>query len=124
MTSLVGSSNYGMRGLHRDLELQVEMSTQDKGAMGRFALERDGLFNHPNKKNTPPQQNLTKGLREEGAWVRAVGPHLAKAGLARYGRERDVWCPRATPHRALHWRASWSTGVWIKVGKRVLAGFF
>lgn len=122
VTTIVGSSNYGQRGLHRDLELQVEMSTRDKGLMGRLALERDGLFNHhPVRKSTTP---LLPNKGGEAAWVRAIGSHLTKSGLARYGRERDVWCPRATPHRALHWKASWSTGVWIKVGKRVLAGFF
>ena len=39
----------------------------------------------------------------------------------RYGADRDVW---GAAHRTLRWRLSWSQGVWIRVGARVLAGFF
>ena len=102
MTSIVGSSNYGMRGTHRDLELQVEMCTQAPSAVAALCGERDALFRQPH--------------------VRAVGGHLS-ASLG-YGRERDVFSAAVTPHRALLWRRAWANGVWIHAGFRILKPFF
>jgi CDP-diacylglycerol--glycerol-3-phosphate 3-phosphatidyltransferase len=102
MVSLVGSSNYGMRGTHRDLELQVEITTSDPAACRVLAGERDALFSRRH--------------------VRAVGAHLAsKSG---YGRERDVFSASVAPHRALRWRCAWANGAWIHLGYRVLKPFF
>lgn len=102
MTSLVGSSNFGMRGTHRDLELQVEMCTRAPAAVAALRRERDALFTQPH--------------------VRAVGGHLS-ASLG-YGRERNVFSAAVTPHRALLWRRAWANGVWIHAGFRILKPFF
>jgi CDP-diacylglycerol--glycerol-3-phosphate 3-phosphatidyltransferase len=102
-TTVVGSSNYGERGLERDAELQVEFTSADVPLCARFTAERDALWGKP--------------------WAAAVGPHLV--GTApRYGPERSVWDAAAVPSRALHWRFSWANGVWIQAGARALAKFF
>ena len=103
MTSLVGSSNYGMRWLHRDLELQVEVSTRDAGACRALVAERERLF----------------GRRSH---VRAIGGHLPAA--LGYGAERSVFDARVAPHRALQWRHAWANGAWIHAGCRLLKPFF
>ncbi|CAO4360947.1 unnamed protein product [Caenorhabditis nigoni] len=42
--TLVGSSNYGYRSVHRDLEAQVMVVTTDPNLMGRLREEKDRLF--------------------------------------------------------------------------------
>jgi len=118
ITTLVGSSNFGQRGLQRDLELQFEISSSDNSGTGRlFWEEADNLFAFS-------QRQAHNCNASHNHWIKAVGPHLARGVTYKYGPERDVWCPKANPHRALQWRASWSNGIWIKAGKRILAGFF
>lgn len=115
MCTLAGSPNYGQRGLARDCELQLEFLTAEPGLVQRFLHERDELFGR--------HAGLPPATQRAGPWTRAVGPHLVASGSARYGADRDVWSP-AVAHRWLRWRLSWSQGVWIRVGARVLAGFF
>ena len=102
-TTVVGSSNYGERSFSRDLELQLEFTSTDKGLRERLSGERDALW-------APP-------------WVGAVGGHLVGTGNM-YGRERNVWDAAVAPERALRWRLAWANGVWIRAGCRALAKFF
>jgi CDP-diacylglycerol--glycerol-3-phosphate 3-phosphatidyltransferase len=102
-TTVVGSSNYGERGLERDLELQVEFTSEDAELCARLVEERDALWGGP--------------------WVAAVGSHLVGTS-PRYGADRNVWDAAAVPARALRWRLAWANGVWIRAGARALAKFF
>ncbi|GMR59353.1 hypothetical protein PMAYCL1PPCAC_29548 [Pristionchus mayeri] len=42
--TVIGSSNYGYRSLHRDLEAQIVVSTTNQNLMKRLREERDGLL--------------------------------------------------------------------------------
>lgn len=44
MLTSVGSSNFGERSEHRDLELQLDMATSNAACVRRLQLERDALF--------------------------------------------------------------------------------
>ena len=108
-TILAGSPNYGRRGLERDAEMQIEFSSKSKDFADRMKIERDRMW-----------VRINSGA-PIGAKTIAVGPHLAQ----NMGEPaRDVWCPKTHPHRALRWRAAWSNGVWIHIGRRVLGAFF
>ncbi|CAI2322340.1 unnamed protein product [Caenorhabditis sp. 36 PRJEB53466] len=46
MTTFVGSSNYGYRSVHRDLEAQVVVVTSEEELLTRLSQEKNKLFEH------------------------------------------------------------------------------
>jgi len=46
VATIVGSSNFGYRSVHRDLEAQVLLVTEDKNLRNKIFEERKTLFEH------------------------------------------------------------------------------
>jgi CDP-diacylglycerol--glycerol-3-phosphate 3-phosphatidyltransferase len=113
-TTLVGSPNYGRRGLERDAELQLEFSSRSAVFASRLRAERDSLWARPGASSG-------SAAPSSAARVVAVGPHLAKS---LNDPMRDVWDSVAHPRRALRWRLAWANGMWITIGRRVLGSLF
>lgn len=64
-TSLIGSSNFAQRSTDRDLELQLQLDTDDERLMGRLRRERDALFGHGNAAKAP--EEAAEGARAAAA---------------------------------------------------------
>jgi len=101
--TFVGSPNFGLRSINRDLELQCTFISNNQSLIQRLYTEKDLLFG---------LSNDTSSSSASSSSVKPVGPHL--------GAEYDVW---SLPERKLYgW--SWSNGLWIHLGRRILAPFF
>lgn len=112
MVSLVGSPNYGVRSVERDLELQMCMVTRNPGLVARMVTERDRLFGRWSVPHHSPGSKMGPAAEQPTAHVRPIGAHL--------GPVHDVF---NHPGRAIGgW--TWDKGWWIHVGRRVLARFF
>lgn len=124
VTSLVGSPNYGERSLRRDLELNVQIDTQDAELVGRLRRERDSMWGGL-AQSVPPRSlagtvdcstdgHGDAGTGDDSVTVVPVGDHLPTAAYP----GADVW--RAGGERRLSGLWDWQRGWWIAVVRRLI----
>jgi hypothetical protein len=123
LTSLVGSPNYGERSLRRDLELNVQIDTQDADLVGRLRRERGYMWGGlsqalPPKSSAGTIECSTDGHGgrpgDDSVTVVPVGDHLPTAAYP----GADVW--RASGERRLSGLWNWQRGWWIAVVRRLI----
>ena len=104
--SLVGSPNYGARSLERDLELNVEIATDDATLSARLRAEREALWTGDSGKGDGGDSQ----------------PHSAVVGSnldARVYPGANVW--HAASPRRLDGMLTWDRGFWIALAGWLLA---
>ena len=76
--SFIGSPNYGLRSVTRDIELQLGVATRDEGLMQRMQEERSKLFNAPGVQRATeaslaaPERSIQASMAwANGAWIHA-----------------------------------------------------